>query len=83
MNQDGLGGGYEGVHRKKESRVSHHDLLSPLGIGAESEERPQKVVCYTAGDKTGGVDMRERREFEDLKLAYALSWTTCFSGRLG
>lgn len=34
------------------------DLVSPLGVGAESEERPQKV-CYRAGDETGGLDLEE------------------------
>lgn len=27
-------------------------------------------MCYRAGDETGGLDMVERREIEDLKLAY-------------
>lgn len=29
----------EGGHRREESRVFHHDLLSPLGMRAENEER--------------------------------------------
>lgn len=32
----------------------HQDLLSSLGIGAESEERPQDIVCCRAGDETQG-----------------------------
>lgn len=34
---DGMVG--EGVHRRKESRLFHQDLLSALGIGAKSEKR--------------------------------------------
>ena len=41
-------------------------------MGAESEERQQQVVCSRAGDETGGLGLEERRENEDLKLAYLL-----------
>lgn len=55
--------GYEGVaeevHRRGESRVFHHNL--PQGKGTESEERPHHMVCYRAGDETGGLNMEERR----------------------
>lgn len=37
----------------------HQDLLSPLGIGAESEERPQEFyyrVGYETGIKLGGME---------------------------
>lgn len=43
----------EGIQRKKESRVVLQDLLSHLGIGTESKERPQKVICHGDGDKVG------------------------------
>lgn len=33
--------GTEWVHRREEGRVLHQDLLGPLGMGTESEERPQ------------------------------------------
>lgn len=34
--------------------IFYQGLLSPLGMGAESEERPQPMVCYRASDETGG-----------------------------
>lgn len=36
-----------------ESMVFHQDLRSPLGKGAEREERQQAVVCYRAGMRLG------------------------------
>lgn len=30
----------------------HQDLLSPLGMGAASEQRPKLVICCKAGDET-------------------------------
>lgn len=49
------------IHRREESKVFHQDLLSLLGIGAESEERPQQLVGYKPGDESGGLDLKERR----------------------
>lgn len=43
----------ERVHRKKESRVFHEDLISALEMGSESEERSQQMFCYTMGDWFG------------------------------
>lgn len=37
----------------------HQDLLTPLGMGAVSEERQQQVVCSRAGEETGGLDLEE------------------------
>lgn len=37
---------------REESRVFHQDLLSPLGVGAESGERSPRVVCCRAGFRT-------------------------------
>lgn len=59
------------------------DLLSPLEMEAESEERAQQVACYRTADETGGLFLEERRENKDLKFAYILRWPTCFSGRTG
>lgn len=59
------------------------DLLSPLEMGAESEERAQQVACYRTADETRGLFLEERRENKDLKFGYILSWPTCFSGRIG
>lgn len=52
------------------------DLLSPLGIGAESKERQQHVVCYRAVVETRVLDLKERRGNEDLKLTQLLCWPT-------
>jgi hypothetical protein len=43
----------EGGHRREESRVFHHDLLSPLGMSTENKQRPQQKVCYRAGIRMG------------------------------
>lgn len=54
----------------------HQDLLHHLGMGAESEEKEQQVVCYGAEDETGELTMEERKESGELKLS------TCFAGQL-
>lgn len=33
-----------------------------MGMGAQSEERPQQVVLYRTWDKTGGLYKRRKRE---------------------
>lgn len=58
----GWGGGAEGAQRREENRMCHQDLLSPPGMGAKRNERLPKLICYRAGDKTGGLDLEERRE---------------------
>lgn len=40
----------EGIHRREGSKVFHQNLLGPLGMGANCEERPQHVVCYRTWD---------------------------------
>lgn len=65
------------VTRREESRVCDQNLFSLLGIGAESEKRPQQKVCCRPGNKTGGFDMEERRESEvtlPASLDYLLPW---------
>lgn len=47
--------GVETFQQRKESRVFHRDSLSSLGMDTESEERPQKVVCYGAGCEAGAL----------------------------
>lgn len=37
-------------------------LVSPLGMGAESRERPQQVGCCRVVGETWGLDLEERRE---------------------
>lgn len=49
--------GAERVLRREESRVLHKDLFSPLGMGAESEKRPQQMVCYRPADEPEGLDV--------------------------
>ena len=53
--------GAEGDHKWEESRMFHQDLVRPLGMKAESEERPQQVDGYRAGGETGGLDLEEQR----------------------
>lgn len=43
----------------------HHDLLRSLGMGAESNRRPQQVICYRVGDK-----MLNSVRGEGLRLVY-------------
>lgn len=69
MNKDGLEGRAKEVHGEEGKRVFHQDLLISLGMGAESEERPQQIVCYRAGRETRELDLGERRESEDLQPA--------------
>lgn len=52
-----------------EVRVLHQDLLGLLGMEAGYEVRQQQIVCYRVVDETGGLDLEEKRESEDLKLA--------------
>lgn len=51
-------------------------------MGADSEEKPQQVVCYKTGHEIGGVGFVGEEGSEDLKLAYLLSWPTSFSGKV-
>lgn len=71
----------EAVHRWEQRKISHQDVLSLLGIGAENEDRPSqaKEVCYRAHNVTGEMICR-RTETEDQKLAYLLCCLMCFSG---
>lgn len=57
-------GGAESVRvlRRKVCRVFHQDLFSPLGMVAESEKRPQQMVCYRPGDEPEGLDVGGWRE---------------------
>lgn len=47
----------EDSHRREENGVFHQDLLSPLRIGTEGEERSQQVVCFRAWVEAGGLDI--------------------------
>lgn len=53
------------------------------GMGPENKERSLQKFCYRDGAETGDLDMEERRQAENLDLAYLLHCSTCFSGRLG
>lgn len=50
-----------GVQWKEENRVFNQDLLDLLGMGADSEERPQLVVCYRPGDQIRGFEGEEEK----------------------
>lgn len=52
----------------------HQDLPSPPGMGVKRKERLPKLVCYRAGDKTGGLDLEERRETVGLRITHLLPW---------
>lgn len=69
-------GGAERVRvlRRKVCRVFHQDLFSPLGMGAESEKRPQQMVCYRPGDEPEGLDVGGGGKSEDLWLTSLLPW---------
>lgn len=58
-------GASEGVHRREGIRLFHQDLLSPLGVGAGSEERLKQLVCNRAGVRLGDQIWR-RGILEDL-----------------
>lgn len=63
------------IYRKEESRLFHCDLYSPVGMGKENKERLPQVVCFRPGNETGGLDLEERKEGENLIFS-------CFDGRL-
>lgn len=50
------------VYRREKSRVLLRNLLSPLGMGSEREERLKQVICYRAGDESGGLVLEERKK---------------------
>ena len=50
------------VHRKEDIRVSHQDLLNPLGMGSQGKEGPPQEVCYRARDVIWGLDWRKGGE---------------------
>lgn len=84
-NVEGLGWRLRGLYGRIYIQVFHQDVLSLLVKGAEKKKRPQQAVCYRSRDETVAGDLEERRESEseDLKPAYLLSWSVCFSGKLG
>lgn len=57
---------------REEKRCVLPCLLCPVGMGAESKETPQHLVCYRAGDESGGLGLEERKETEGLELAHLL-----------
>lgn len=69
----GWSGGAEGAQRREENRMCHQDL-SPPGMGAKRNERLPKLIGYRAGDKTGGLDLEERRETVGLRMTHLLPW---------
>lgn len=45
--------------QSEENKVFHKDLLGPLEMGTEYEERPQQMVCCRAGAEAGRSDLEE------------------------
>lgn len=68
----GIGGLREGFHTRVKSRVFQQSLLSSLKIGADSEERPQKKVCYRARSESEGWTWRNGEKCEELQLVHLL-----------
>lgn len=61
-DEDGDRRGMRGLRGSVEGRKAgrfHQDMLSSLGIGTDSEEKLQLMVCYRAADKTEGLDLEE------------------------
>lgn len=50
------------VYRREKSRMLLRNLLSPLGMGSEREERLKQVICYRAGAESGGLVLEERKK---------------------
>lgn len=70
----GFGGG---VLKRNRNTVFHQDLLSPLAMGIEKEERQQQVVCYWARNGSGPLNKEERQRNEEIQsalLAYLFFW---------
>lgn len=53
------------VHRREESLLYHKNLHRPLGMGADSKEKTQNMICYKVGSVTGRLQLEERWEGED------------------
>lgn len=49
------GTGWVWCHKREGSKTFYWVLFGSMGIGAKSEEMPHQVLCYRAGDETGGV----------------------------
>lgn len=47
-------------------------------MGAEGEERPREVACYRAGDETGRLDLKEKKESAELKNHLPVSLASLF-----
>lgn len=67
---------------KKAGYSFYQDGLSSLEVGAGSEKRPQQPVCYKIGNKSAGLHL-EKRENENLNLAYLLIWQAQLAGSQG
>lgn len=52
----------EGGPQEGEGKVFHQCLLYRFLMGAESETRPEQVMCYRAGAETGAGFGREEGE---------------------
>lgn len=60
-----------GTNGGRKARCSTKVCLVPWELGAETEERPQDLVCSRDGDATRRLNLEERRESEE---AHLLPW---------
>lgn len=67
-------------HMRKERRVHQQEVLSPLELRAEGEERPQQVVYYRAGNGCGRFDLEKWRQSEGLRITCLHSYPTYMTG---
>lgn len=57
--------------------MCHQDLWRPLEVGTVGEEMPQQVVCYRAGEETGGLDSSRSPHWIVLPMAFYVSTFHC------
>lgn len=50
-------------------------FASPIGMGKESEVRPEWKIFYRADNKMGNWTWKSRSNDENLQLAHLLPWT--------
>lgn len=66
--------GDEEIHQKDGNRVCHQDLLNPLRMWTDREERLQPIVYCLARDEFVGLSVEEKTKSGDLKIRSLLPW---------
>lgn len=66
--------GAEEIHQKDENRVCHQDLLNPLRMWTDREERLQPRVYCLARDELVGLSVEEKMKNGDLNITSLLPW---------